>query len=282
MTRLLRATRTLRGAGLHSGAHAALSIWPAPRGHGINFVRLDLTPPAIVPALLLHAVCSARRTVLQRGAAWVSTPEHLLAALGGLGVRDAEVRLHGPEVPALDGSAAPFARALIDAGLAPEPGPAAAWRVISELQLRRGAARCALLPPLTPQQLELQCSVHFDHPAVGHQQLRYQPHPARFMARLARARTFGFADEAAGLRRAGLARGASLSCALVFGRHGPLNHEGTRYADEPVRHKLLDALGDLTLLGAPLRGRVLLQRCGHALLTTTLKRAISEKVLVNS
>ena len=268
-----------QGPGLHSGRHARMQVLPAAAGSGIRFVRLDITPPVVIPAALRCVVPAPRRTVLGRQGAMVSTVEHLLAALAGLGIADAEVQLWGAEVPILDGSAAPLVRALLGCSrLAGADAPGPVWSLTETIQRRQGRSRCLLQPG---GRLELRAVVDFDHPRVGRQSLRHVPREAAWFARrLAPARTFGFLDEAAALSREALARGASLANVLVFDRRGVLNPGGSRFADEPVRHKLLDALGDLALLGGPLQATVKLVRCGHLLLTSTLQQAIQKGILV--
>lgn len=271
------------GVGLHSGRHTRMVIHPAAPGSGIVFQRPFCGRDVTIPARLDRVRPSARRTVLARGRATVSTVEHVLAALGGLGIHDAVIQLDGPEVPIMDGSAAPFARALLRASEPASSGPAA-WIVGRSVHAREGAAGCHLLPA---SRLEIWCQVDFrqatGRATAGRQCLRHEQQDARtFVRRLAPARTFGFLKEAALLRQAGLARGAGLGSVLVFHDEGVLNPEGTRFADEPVRHKVLDALGDLALLGAPLLGKIKLVRCSHVMLTSTLRGAIQKGMLVRS
>ncbi len=250
-------------------------IHPAPAGSGIWFARRAGGRVVRIPARLDRAAPSHRCTVLCSDGVAVSTVEHLLAALTGLGIRDAEIRLRGAEVPIMDGSSAPFVRALLRAS-EPAGHEEQRWTVTRAVTAGEGPSRCHLLPG---RRLELWCQVDFA--VVGRQCLRYVHRGAEsFTRRLAPARTFGFLSEAARLRRAGLARGASLGSVLVFHEQGVLNPGGSRFADEPVRHKLLDALGDLALLGGPLRARIKLVQCSHRLLTATLRGAIQKGWLV--
>jgi UDP-3-O-[3-hydroxymyristoyl] N-acetylglucosamine deacetylase len=251
-------------------------IGPADRGSGVCFVRSDLGPGSAVRADLGSASSSVRRTELHGNGVSVSTVEHLLSALFGLAIYDAEVRLEGAEVPILDGSAAPFVRALLEVSRrAPEePAP---WEVVRGSTFRRGNQVCHLLPA---DGLHVECTIEFPHPAMGRQWLCLEMGAEElYVNRVAPARTFGFLDEAADLRASGLARGASLRSVAVFGRRRPVSPGGSRYADEPVRHKLLDALGDLALLGGPVRGRLKLRRCSHAFLVATLRHAVAAGVL---
>jgi UDP-3-O-[3-hydroxymyristoyl] N-acetylglucosamine deacetylase len=265
------------GRGLHTGGAAEVTIAPAVRGTGVWFERTDLDARPRVPATVDCARVTGRRTSLAQGSTVVSTVEHLLAALSGLQIHDARIGVRGAEVPILDGSAAPFAHELLRASR-PRAGAAASWHVVRPVLVRRAGASVSLAPG---DELCIDCRVDFAGRAIGTQHLRWRSaDPAQFVARLAPARTFGFLDEASGLRRAGLARGASLRGALVYGASGALNDGGTRFADEPVRHKVLDALGDLALLGGPLCATVKLQRCGHALLVGTLRQALVDGALV--
>lgn len=272
VTRELICPVRFTGKGLHSGARSCLRVGPAARGAGCHFVL----PAGSVPALLDRAVPACRHTVLRHEGASVATPEHLLAALAGLGIWDAELRLDGAgEVPAMDGSALPFVRAL--ASVSRPTGTRPGWRVAHPFRWTMGASSCLLAPG---PELMLECTVHFDHPRIGRQRIQLRLDEERFVTRLAPARTFGMLREAAALRGAGLARGASLGNALVFDERGVLNPGGTRFVDEPVRHKLLDALGDLALLGGPLRGRVRLHRPGHRLVQLCLIRALDAGALI--
>jgi UDP-3-O-[3-hydroxymyristoyl] N-acetylglucosamine deacetylase len=272
VTRQLIRPVLFTGTGLHSGARSCLRVEPAAHGAGYRFVLST----GAVPARLARAVPACRHTVLRSGALTVATPEHVLAALAGLGIWDAELHLDGAdEVPSMDGSALPFVRALAGVSRPAETRPG--WRVARPFSLSMGASACLLAPA---PELILECSIHFDHPRIGRQRIQLRVDEERFVTRLAPARTFGMVGEAAQLRRAGLARGASLGNVLVFAERGVLNPGGTRFVDEPVRHKLLDAVGDLALLGGPLRGRVRLRRPGHRLVQQGLSRALDAGALV--
>jgi UDP-3-O-[3-hydroxymyristoyl] N-acetylglucosamine deacetylase len=241
----------------------------------VVFERVDLAPPNRLPVTLDVARPSRRRSVLGRGPVTVETPEHLLAALHGLGIADALVLLDGPEVPIVDGSARPFTEALL-AVSAPGPTPGALWSVERPWYTTEGRARCAFDP--LPRGLALDCHIDYDHPAIGRQRLRFAGlEPALFVEQLAPARTFGLRAEAAALRRQGLALGADPGNVLVFDACRP--RDTLRFVDEPVRHKMVDAIGDLALLGAPFRGRLSLTRCGHDLLQTSLKQAVANGAL---
>jgi UDP-3-O-[3-hydroxymyristoyl] N-acetylglucosamine deacetylase len=255
------------GIGLHSGQPCAVTVTRARPGHGIVFVRRDRPGARAIEASWRHVLATERRTVLglrEDPAAAVETTEHLLAALTGTGHWDALVEVDGPEVPALDGSALPMALAFAGWSRGEPPAP----RALTEpVVLERGPARCSVAPGPT---FALRCTVEFAHPAVGTQRAEWDGSAEQFLGSIAPARTFGFADEVGDLRRRGLAAGGSLDNALVFGPAGPLSP--LRLPDEPARHKLLDAVGDLALLGAPVLAQIDLVRPGHALVVELVRR----------
>jgi len=234
----------------------------------------------VVPALLAVATGRDRRTVLGRpGAETVSLVEHLLSALWGLMIHDAEIWIDGPEVPILDGSAAPFVEELLRAGLVERAPPSPGWEVCGNLSHRRGAEQLHLRPHAG---LRIDCAISYAAPAIADQFVRFVApggDPDHYVSRVAPARTFGLVEEALALRRRGLACGASLGSVLVLGPTGVLNAGGTRLVDEPVRHKLLDAMGDLSLLGGPLRGWITLRRCSHRHLIEGLKLALERGIV---
>lgn len=254
------------GKALHEGGPA--TAWVHPTRRGLWFRRCGGEDR--LPASLEHVEQACRRSRLRHGAVSVETAEHLLAALSGLGHWHACIELDACEPPILDGSALGWVERLDAARWAPrDPGRRCVVR--RTLEVCDGPARCLLEPAALST---IECRIAFDHPAIGQQQAAWQVGDvATFCREIAGARTFGFLAERERLHRAGLARGASAENVLVFDERGPLG--ALRFADEPVRHKLLDAIGDLALLGAPLQGRVLVERASHALLTRTLKQALA-------
>jgi UDP-3-O-[3-hydroxymyristoyl] N-acetylglucosamine deacetylase len=204
--------------------------------------------------------------VVGAGDATVSTVEHLLAALSGLGIWDAALALEGPEVPILDGSALPFVEALAHL----RPTQVKPLKLTRSISIEGGGGRALAEPS---EDFAIACSVRFDHPAIGEQHAAWDGSRERFIRELAPARTFGFVEEVATLRQRSLIAGGSLDCALVYGPEGSVNTP--RFSDEVVRHKLLDAVGDLALIGRPLLARITLERPGHGL-TTALTRAIKQ------
>jgi len=262
------------GIGLHSGKPARLTLRPAPPGCGIVFRRLLPGPPVEIPARVEHLVSTRAATVLGRQGARVGTVEHLLAALVGLGVDDLRIDVEGEELPALDGSAAGFVALLHRAGLRRQGHAVEPLRPRHALELQLGTARGRVLPA---ERLGIAYAIDFPHPALGRQRYELEPvTPAAFEREVATARTFGFLADAEALGAAGLARGASLENSVVFGDEAALGPAGLRWPDEPVRHKLLDLLGDLALLGRPLAARVEIERGGHAL-HAALVRALLEQ-----
>jgi UDP-3-O-[3-hydroxymyristoyl] N-acetylglucosamine deacetylase len=261
------------GVGLHSGRSVTLVIEPAPADHGIVFERTDI-PQAMSGrvAALWHAVADTRLCTRIENADGVSvgTIEHLMAALAGTGVHNALVRLDGPEVPILDGSARPFARAILQAGLRAQHRPLRVLRLRERIEVREGAALAALEPA---GGLAIAFEIDFAEPAIGRQALELDMANGSFLRELADARTFCRASDVEAMRSAGLALGGSHENAVVFSGGEILSPGGLRRSDEPVRHKMLDALGDLALAGGAILGRYSGVRAGHAL-TNRLLRAV--------
>jgi UDP-3-O-[3-hydroxymyristoyl] N-acetylglucosamine deacetylase len=243
------------GRGLHTGELGRVRVEPGRTGAG---VVVD-TGDGDAPLWTLTPDGSRRATALldAHGRLVVRGVEHLLAALAGLSMWDVRLSFEGGEVPALDGSALPFARDLASRGVEGAPPPRVG--VSERIELRSGRSTLCLSPA---DELVLDVGIDFDDPHVGRQRRVFRPADS-FLDELAPARTFGFTRELASLRGRSLARGGSLECAQVFGPEGPLTE--ARFTDEPVRHKTLDLLGDLALLGRPLRGRLRAERPSHAL-----------------
>jgi UDP-3-O-[3-hydroxymyristoyl] N-acetylglucosamine deacetylase len=238
-----------------------VTLYPAAPGTGIVFEPAGRG--VAIPATRDRVVASRFATSLGRDGACLSTVEHLLAALLGLGVDDVRVRVEGAELPALDGSAAEWVSLLRAAGLERRGAGVDPLRVQRVVELREGGAWIRAEPAAT---LRITCGIDFEHPAVGRQRLHLDGlDPERFTRELAPARTFGFLADRDRLRQAGFARGASLANTVVFDGDGVVNRAGLRFPDEPVRHKALDLLGDLALLGRPLEAHVSVERGGHTL-----------------
>jgi UDP-3-O-[3-hydroxymyristoyl] N-acetylglucosamine deacetylase len=236
----------------------------APAGSGITFRRSDLD--VSIPARFDHVVDTRLCTVLaapDRPDARIGTVEHVMAALAGAGISNATVSVDGPEMPILDGSAAAFVFLIDCAGIEDQDAPQAAIEILRTVRVEQGEAFAELRP--SPIGFHMAMSIAFDAAAIGRQALSLHLTPAAFRAELAQARTFTQASEVAALQAAGLALGGSLDNAVVVDGARVLNPTGLRMRDEFVRHKMLDAVGDLALAGASLRGRFVAHRTGHAL-----------------
>jgi UDP-3-O-[3-hydroxymyristoyl] N-acetylglucosamine deacetylase len=265
--RTLKSSIGCIGVALHTGQRVSLTFRPAPPDHGIVFRRTDLGLD--IPARFDCVTDTRLATVLSHEndpAARVSTVEHVMAALAGCGIDNALVELDGPEPPILDGSAAPFVFLIDCAGIADQPAPRRMIEVRRAVRVTDGDAFAELRPSRGGfRGLDLAISIDFPARAIGRQALSLRLTPDSFRQDLARARTFVMAQEVEQVRAAGLGRGGSLDNAVVVDRADVLNPSGLRMADEFVRHKMLDAVGDLALAGAALRGRFLAHRSGHAL-----------------
>jgi UDP-3-O-[3-hydroxymyristoyl] N-acetylglucosamine deacetylase len=260
--RTLRRTVTCAGIGLHSGHKVTLSLKPAAADTGIRFQRTDLSGLEI-PAHVAHL---SPRQQLQTGLvvdkASVETVEHLLAALRSLGVDNVCVELNHPEVPIMDGSAAPWVYLIQDAGIKELQAPRRTIEILRSIQVQHGDKRIALFPA---DRFKITYTISFDHPLLRHQQKTIDISEQAFINEIAPARTFGFLKEVEMLRQRGMALGGSLENAIVLGETGVLNP--LRFEDEFVRHKILDVIGDLALVGHPIQGHLVVHRGGHALHT---------------
>ncbi|MBP0445572.1 UDP-3-O-acyl-N-acetylglucosamine deacetylase [Roseomonas sp. SSH11] len=275
--RTLRSAIGCVGVGLHSGARATLTLRPAEAGHGIVFRRTDLGID--IPARHDQVTDTRLCTAIGEGVERIGTIEHVMAALAGLGITDALVEVDGPEIPILDGSAAPFVFLIDCAGVVELAEPARAIEVLRTVRVTEGEgpdAAWAELSPAVGVGFEAELSIDFGATAIGQQSLSMRITEDGFRSILADARTFTMAEDIARLRAVGLARGGSLANAVVV--DGPLvvNPGGLRHADEFVRHKLLDAVGDLALAGASLRAKFRGHRSGHALNNRLLRALLAD------
>jgi UDP-3-O-[3-hydroxymyristoyl] N-acetylglucosamine deacetylase len=261
------------GLGLHTGVPVEVRLRPAPPDTGYIFVRTDLDNFEI-PATVECVAHSSYATTLMHTGVTLSTVEHLLAALRGGGVDNAYIEVDNLEVPIMDGSAERFTELVERAGVAAQPAARRALRVRRKVEVAAGARRISVEPC---EGYEIDCLIDFAHPLIGTQRLRFDAlDAAAFNREIAPARTFGFTAEIEALRRANLIRGGSIENAIVLTPDGMLNETPLRRRDEFVRHKILDIIGDLALLGMPLLGRVRAERSGHifhATLMTKLLRA---------
>lgn len=269
--RTLRRSISCTGIGLHSGHKVTLSLKPAPADFGIRFRRTDLGG-AEIPATVQHLAGIQYATGLARDAGSVDTVEHLLAALVSLGIDNVIVELNTPEVPIMDGSAAPFIYLINEAGVKRLAAPRKYLKVLKTMALSDGDKRIAIYPS---DHFKVTYSIAFDHPLLRHQSRTIRINEESFVEEIAPARTFGFLKEVEMLRQRGLTLGGSLENAIVIGDTGVLNN-ALRFEDEFVRHKILDVIGDLALLGHQIIGHVVAHRGGHALHTAFASRVAED------
>ncbi|HEV3329818.1 MAG TPA: UDP-3-O-acyl-N-acetylglucosamine deacetylase [Bryobacteraceae bacterium] len=264
-----------RGVGLHHGVPVQIRILPAPVSTGIVFVRTDLDNFPI-PASWRHVARVSYATSLMRQGVLISTTEHLLSVLYSMGIDNAFIEIDNLEVPILDGSGRPFVDLLLHAGIRQYRRKRRYLRIRRPISVEERGKRITILPA---ESFQLTCEIDFPHPMVGRQSLEMEVTPERYASDLAPARTFGFEYELDQMRSMGLIRGASLENAVCFTREGVLNPGGLRAADECCRHKALDLIGDLALLGRPLLGHVIAERAGHAMHTALVARIMSDASL---
>jgi UDP-3-O-[3-hydroxymyristoyl] N-acetylglucosamine deacetylase len=270
--RTLRRPVSCSGIGLHSGNKVTLSLKPAPADYGIRFQRSDLGGLEI-PATVTHLGGIRLATGLTREAVSVETVEHLLAALTALGIDNCIVELNTPEVPIMDGSAAPFVYLILnEAGVKKLSAPKKFLKILRPISLSQGDKRIALYPS---DHFKVTYSISFDHPLIRHQSRTMTITDETFVEEIAPARTFGFLKEVEMLRQKGLALGGSLDNAIVLGETTVLNN-ALRFEDEFVRHKILDVIGDLSLVGYPVIGHLVAHRGGHALHTAFASRILED------
>ena len=268
---LIRAT----GVGLHTGRKIAMTLRPAQPDTGVVFRRIDLAEPVDIPARADLVGETRLSSCLMLGEVKIYTVEHLMSALSGLGVDNVYVDLDGPEVPIMDGSAAPFVFLLQAAGIEEQPAPKRFIRIRRKIEVFDGD-KWARLEPWDG--LKFSFSIVFDHPVIERsgQSVTVDFAETSYLKEIARARTFGFMQDVESLRESGLALGGGLENAVVLDEFRVLNAEGLRFADEFIRHKVLDAIGDLYLLGKPLLGAFSAHKSGHAI-NNRLLRALLEQ-----
>lgn len=269
--RTLAREAVIEGIGLHSGAPVILTLRPAPAGFGIIFRRLDLDPAQDIPARYDAVVDTRLCTVVANAeGASVGTVEHLMAALAGCGVDNVLVELTGPEIPVMDGSSQPFVDLIADAGVTAQPAHRKVIRVLKEVSVEVNGARASLMPSDT---FAVNMDIDFASEAIAQQSLSFGMVNGAFCKEVAKARTFGFLHEVEAMRAAGLARGGSLENAIVIDGDTVVNEEGLRFDDEFVRHKALDAVGDLYLAGHQIIGAYHGHKAGHGV-NNALVRAL--------
>jgi UDP-3-O-[3-hydroxymyristoyl] N-acetylglucosamine deacetylase len=252
---------SLCGIGLHSGKAVNLTIRPAEVNSGIRFRRSDLTDAATIPASMSLVVDTMLATTIAEKETAIATTEHLLAALSGLEIDNATIELDATEVPIMDGSAGPFVHLLKKVERRRQNGFRRLLRITDEIAIRDGDKEIKLVPH---DGLKVTYEIDFDHALIQRQSYTIELSPLKFAREIATARTFGFMKDVEKLKENGFALGGSLENAVVVDRDGVLNQGGLRFNDEFVRHKILDLLGDLTLLGCPVLGHVIASKSGHS------------------
>jgi UDP-3-O-[3-hydroxymyristoyl] N-acetylglucosamine deacetylase len=272
MQHTLKSPAVFVGTGLHSGQPVRMVVKPASADYGIWFRRVDISKGDAMIAAHWDAVVPSRLCTLVANAAGhsVSTIEHVMAALAGCGIHNALIEIDGPEVPILDGSSRPFVQGLLARGIRAQSVPVRAIRILEVVEVREGDAVARLEPS---DMLEIDFSIDFADAAIGHQEKTLNMSNGAFVRELCDSRTFCRQSDVDTMRANGLALGGNMENAVVFEGDRVLSPGGLRHADEPVRHKMLDALGDLALAGGPILGRYVGLRAGHAM-TNRLLRAL--------
>lgn len=262
------------GIGVHSGKSAGITIKPAPENHGIRFRRTDLPGTSDIPALFNMVVDTSLATVIGSQGAIVSTIEHLMAAFTGLAIDNALVEIDGYEMPIMDGSAREFAKILKSAGIVEQKMPRWFFVVTEPITIQDNDKFVTVTP--NPR-FKISCSIQFANPIIGTQELSFDLTPENFTKDICGARTFGFIQDLQYLKMFSLGRGGSLDNAIVIDNDKILNKDGLRYPDEFVRHKLLDCLGDFSLLGMPILGHIKTHKSGHEMNHKFIKRFLEAK-----
>jgi UDP-3-O-[3-hydroxymyristoyl] N-acetylglucosamine deacetylase len=270
----IRAAVEFRGVGLHSGAPVHMRILPAPAGAGVVFHRTDLDGFEIEATGKNVARVSYATSLMKKGVL-ISTTEHLLSALIGTGIDNAVVELDNLELPILDGSAQPFVDAIRKVGIRKQRRSRTYLRIVRELELREGDKFIAVYPS---DSYSVSYAINFPHPLIGRETYEVNLTGDAYLREIAAARTFGFLHEAEAMRKQGLIRGASTESAVVLTRDGVMNPP-LRFNDEFVRHKVLDLIGDLALLGKRILGNVVADRAGHAMHTALVSRLLKDRSL---
>lgn len=259
----LRAPCRIRGVGLHSGQYTGITLLPAPANSGIVFRVQEGDRQVDIPARTQYVTNTTLNTTLGRDEQSVCTVEHLLSALAGLEIDNAIIVTDGHEIPAMDGSAYPFVARIMEVGRKIQPVQRKYLRILEPVYIQDGDRFAGLYPA---HEIRLVFAIDFDHPAIQTQSYEVRLTPQTFVTELCRARTFGYIEDLDTLKGKGLARGAGLENAVGLSREGKvLNSEGLRYPDEFVRHKIVDAIGDLSLVGYPILGEFRGVKSGHRL-----------------
>lgn len=264
------------GVGLHTGVKIHLKLIPAPPNTGIIFRRVDLNPVVEIPARVENVSLTTMSTTLEKNGATVSTVEHLMSAFAGLGVDNAYVDVTAAEVPIMDGSAHPFVFLMESAGIQDQFVPKKFMRIKKTVMVQEGDIWAKLEPY---DGFKVSFEIDFDHPVIqnSNQKCEIDFATTSYKNTISRARTFGFMKDLESLREQGLVQGASMKNAIVLSNYHMLNEDQMRYADECVRHKILDAIGDLYLLGHPLIGAFSAYKSGHSINNKLLRKLLADE-----
>lgn len=278
----LAASVTCSGVGLHSGQSTTITLRPAPVNTGIVFVAHNGVTEASLPASIEHLVPTELCTAVHGNGFQVKTIEHVLAALAGLGIDNAYIDVTAGEIPVMDGSAAAFVRLIKSVGIVSQNRRQSYLKIMAPIEVSDGQKRVRIEPAATPR---ITYTIHYNHPLIQTQTYVHDCSAETFELHIAQARTFGFLHEVQALWARGLGRGGSLDNTVVLSETGVMNESGLRYSNEFVRHKVLDLIGDFSLLGMPFIGHLIADRSGHAL-HNRLVRAILDQpekwVLLNA
>jgi UDP-3-O-[3-hydroxymyristoyl] N-acetylglucosamine deacetylase len=268
--RTLKKELVFEGKGLHTGEHAVVKLKPAPKDTGIVFCRTD--KGAVISANVNSVSDTAFATTLGSNGTKIKTVEHILAAVSGLGIDNLIIEVNGPEIPILDGSSAKFVDMILKGGIARQSSERLYIEVLKPIVFKEGKTEITALPY---EGRRITCQIHFKHRILGHQKMSVELEEESFIKELAPARTFGFLKDVEYLRAKGLAKGGSLENAVILGEDGVINDSGLRFEDEFIRHKILDFIGDLSLLGFPVYGHILATRPGHTANMKFIKKFLS-------
>lgn len=262
------------GIGVHSGKTVNITIKPAPVNHGIKFTRIDLPDQPSIPANFNMVVDTSLATVIGHEGFIVSTIEHLMASLAGLSIDNALVEIDSYEVPIMDGSAGPFTELIQKAGIKNQSSPRYFFIVKEPVKLEEDGKSVCIYPASS---FKITYTIVYDHPLIKTQTYSIDINEQSFIQEIARARTFGFLHEYEYMKQYGLAAGCSLDNVVVIDKENVINENGLRFKDEFVRHKILDCIGDFSLLGMPVLGHIILHKAGHAFNHAFLEKFFTQK-----
>lgn len=265
---------SMEGVGVHSGIKVRLTLKPAPANHGIKFIRTDLPDSPAINALFNSVVDTSLATVIGKDGAIVSTIEHLMASFVGFSVDNAIVELSGYEMPIMDGSAKVFTSMILDAGIQELNAPKTFFVITKPLEIEEDGKYVKAFPA---SEFRLECVIDFTHPLIGKQSFDFTLSEESFKDDICEARTFGFFQDIEHLKRFGLAKGATLETGIAIDQAEIMNEEGLRFDNEFVRHKLLDCLGDFSLIGMPIIGHIETFKSGHAFNHAFLEELFARK-----